>query len=90
MLNLVRDMKGNKKGFYQYTNSKRKTRENASPLLNEAGEQVTKDTEKAQPLNAFFALDFNEKTCLQQCQLPQTSGTVWSKGRLALSGGALS
>lgn len=59
-LNLVRDMKGNKKGFHQYTSSKRRTRENTSPLLNEAGKQVTKDTEKA-----FFALDFNEKTCLQ-------------------------
>jgi len=29
-LNLVRDVKGNKKGFYKYINSKRKTRENAA------------------------------------------------------------
>lgn len=51
-----------------------------SPLLDEAGEQVTKDADKAQVLNNYFASDFSD-VCLQQCQLPQTSGTGWSKGR---------
>ena len=53
-LKLARDVKDNKKGFYKYVNSKRKTRENVGPLLNEAGALVTEDTEKAELLNAIF------------------------------------
>ncbi|PKU33022.1 rna-directed dna polymerase from mobile element jockey-like [Limosa lapponica baueri] len=45
-LNLARGVKGNKKGFYKYINSKRKTRENVGQLLNGAGELVTRDMEK--------------------------------------------
>ena len=37
-LNFAKEVKDNKKGFFEYTNSKRKTRENAL---------VTGDTEKA-------------------------------------------
>lgn len=36
-VNLARDVKGNKKGFYKYINSKRKTRENLGLLLNGTG-----------------------------------------------------
>lgn len=39
--NLVRDVRGNKKGFYRYINSKRKVRGYVGPLLNGAGELVT-------------------------------------------------
>lgn len=39
--NLVRDVKGDKKGFCKYLNSKRKVREYVSPLLNGAEELVT-------------------------------------------------
>lgn len=35
-LNLVQDLKGNKKGFYNYTCSKRRAGKNADPLLNGA------------------------------------------------------
>ncbi|GAB0176869.1 mitochondrial enolase superfamily member 1 [Grus japonensis] len=35
-LNLARDVKDNKKGFFKYISSKRKTRENVGLLLNEA------------------------------------------------------
>ncbi|PKU36582.1 rna-directed dna polymerase from mobile element jockey-like [Limosa lapponica baueri] len=38
-LNLARDAKDNKKGFFKYISSKRKTRENVSPLLNEHVEE---------------------------------------------------
>jgi len=37
-------IKGNKKGFYRYSSSKRKTRENVGVLLNGAGDPVAKDT----------------------------------------------
>jgi len=46
-LNMLRDMKGKKEGFYRSISSKRKTRGNTGLLLNRAGELVTKSTEKA-------------------------------------------
>lgn len=55
-LNLMRDAKNTKKGFYRYIDHKRKTKESVSPLTNE-GEQVTTDVEKAEVLN-FFTLVF--------------------------------
>lgn len=54
-LNLARGVKGNKKGFYKYINSKRKSRENMGQLLNGAGELVARDMEKAKVLSVFFA-----------------------------------
>jgi len=47
-LNLARDVKDNKKDFYKYISSKRKTRDKVGAL-------VTEDTQKAELLNAFFA-----------------------------------
>ncbi|GAB0209103.1 mitochondrial enolase superfamily member 1 [Grus japonensis] len=44
----VRDVKDNKKGFYKYIGDKRKTRENVGLLLNEMGNLVTQDMEKAE------------------------------------------
>ncbi|KGL73735.1 hypothetical protein N309_09201, partial [Tinamus guttatus] len=52
---LARDVRDNKKGFYKYSSSKRKTRENVGLLLNGVGDLVAEDTEKAELLNAFFA-----------------------------------
>jgi len=46
-LNLVREVKDNKNGFFKYIKSKRSTRENMGPLLNEAGALVAENTEKA-------------------------------------------
>ncbi|KAK4810509.1 hypothetical protein QYF61_004289 [Mycteria americana] len=57
-LNLVRDVKGDKKGFCGFIISKRKTRENVGLLLNGAGDLVTQDMEKAEVLSAFFASVF--------------------------------
>lgn len=42
-LHLARDVKGNKRGFYKYINSKRKNRGNVSQLLSEAGPLETQD-----------------------------------------------
>ncbi|GAB0202599.1 mitochondrial enolase superfamily member 1 [Grus japonensis] len=67
-LKLARDVKDNKKGFFKYISSKRKTRENVGPLLNEVGALVTEDTEKAELLNAFFALVFTAKVGPQESQ----------------------
>ncbi|PKU43600.1 hypothetical protein llap_6097 [Limosa lapponica baueri] len=64
--NLARDAKDNKKGFYKYTDDKRKTRKNVGSLMNEMGDLVTQDVEKSELPNAFFALVFTKKNSLQR------------------------
>jgi len=67
-LNLARDVKDNKMGLFKYISSKRKCRDNVGSLLNEAGVPVTKDTEKAELLNACFASVFSAKGGPQESQ----------------------
>ncbi|GAB0179989.1 mitochondrial enolase superfamily member 1 [Grus japonensis] len=67
-LNLARDVKDNKKGFFKYISSKRNTWENVGPLLNEVGALVMEDTEKAELLNAAFASVFTAKAVPQETQ----------------------
>ena len=70
-LNLATKVKDNNKYFYKYINSKRRARENLHPLLNTQGNLVTKDQDKAEVLNAFFASVFNSRTCYSPgTQLP--------------------
>ncbi|PKU49591.1 rna-directed dna polymerase from mobile element jockey-like [Limosa lapponica baueri] len=57
-LDLARDIKKNKKGFYRYINQKRKVKENVPPLLSSNGELVSTEEEKAEVLNNFFASVF--------------------------------
>ncbi|KFQ44814.1 hypothetical protein N333_11559, partial [Nestor notabilis] len=54
-LNLSRDVKNNRKGFYRYVANKRQTRDNVGPLRKLSGELATLDLEKAEVLNDFFA-----------------------------------
>ncbi|XP_050791465.1 uncharacterized protein LOC127040991 [Gopherus flavomarginatus] len=61
-LKLAMGIKGNKKTFYQYIRSKRKTKDRVGPLLNEDGETVTGDLEMAEMLNDFFVSVFTEKS----------------------------
>ena len=65
-LNLATGVKMNKKLFYKYINSKRKTRENLHSLLDEAGNVITEDKEKADVLNAFFTSVFKSQTSYPQ------------------------
>ncbi|KAK4829028.1 hypothetical protein QYF61_001803 [Mycteria americana] len=78
-LNLARDNKDNKKGFYKYVGDKRKTRENVGPLLNKTGDLFMQDMEKAEVLMTTFASDFISKASLQECQAPETRGRVGAR-----------
>jgi len=82
-LNLARDVKDNKKGFSKYISSKRKSRDNVEPLLNEVGVLVTEDTEKAELLNAFFAV-FAAKIGPLESQSLEVREEAWQTYNLPL------
>ena len=68
-------MKSNEKGFYGDISSRRKARENVGPLLNGAGDLLINEIKKSEVLNVFFTLVFSGRTCLQESQAPEASGT---------------
>ncbi|KFQ86650.1 hypothetical protein N337_07878, partial [Phoenicopterus ruber ruber] len=57
-LNLARDAKNNKKGFYRFASQERKVKESMPPLMSKTGKLVTMDEEKSEVLNNFFASVF--------------------------------
>ncbi|CAM5107726.1 unnamed protein product [Natator depressus] len=75
-LQLARDVKSNKKGFFRYVGNKKKAKESVGPLLNEGGNLVTEDAEKANVLNAFFASVFTNKDSSQTAALGITTWGV--------------
>ncbi|GAB0204029.1 mitochondrial enolase superfamily member 1 [Grus japonensis] len=85
-LNLARDVKDNKKGFFKYISNKMKTRENVGLLLNEMDALVMEDTEKVELLNAFFASVFTAKASPQESQTLEVGEKVWRKEDLPLVG----
>lgn len=80
--NLSRNMKGNKKGSRKYINRKKQEK---SVLLNEEEDTVTKDTEKAEVLNAFFVSVFSNQGSLQNLWLLKSVGSL-EQGRLPFGG----
>ncbi|CAM5091720.1 unnamed protein product [Eretmochelys imbricata] len=72
-LQLAKDVKSNKKGFFRYFSKKKKVKESVGPLLNEGGNLVTEDVEKANVLNAFFASVFTNKVSSQTAALGSTA-----------------
>jgi len=83
-LNLARDVKDNKKGFFNYISSKRKTRDNVGPLLNEVSVLVKEDTEKAELLTAFIASVFTAKAGPQASQALEVREEACRKDGLSL------
>ena len=73
------DVKDNKKGFFKYISSKRKSGDAVSPLLNEVGALVSQSTEKAELLNAFFVPVFTAQAGPQASQPPEVRGQIWTK-----------
>ncbi|NXQ07519.1 LIN1 transcriptase, partial [Vidua macroura] len=75
-LKMVTSVQDNKKCFYNYINGKRKGKINLCSLLDERGNLVTTDEEKAEMLSAFFAAVFSGKTaCFQEnCPLGLVDG----------------
>ncbi|KAK4825315.1 hypothetical protein QYF61_026834 [Mycteria americana] len=60
-LSLAAAVKDNKKHFFKYISGKRRAQENLQSLVDGGGNTVTKDEEKAEVLNAFFASVFNSR-----------------------------
>ncbi|KFQ81576.1 hypothetical protein N335_14481, partial [Phaethon lepturus] len=57
-LNVARDAKNNKKGFYRCVSQKRKVKESVPPWMSKTGRHVTMDEQKAEVLDNFFASVF--------------------------------
>lgn len=65
-LNLVKDVKGNKKGLYRQITSKKKNSEDMDPLINRLGDVVRKDMKRDEVLNVFLASASASKISLQK------------------------
>ncbi|KAK4832124.1 hypothetical protein QYF61_020801 [Mycteria americana] len=81
-MDLLEDIKDDKKGFHKYIHNKRKTRENVGPSVNGMGDLVMQDMEKAELLNAFFASVFTSKTGIQEFQQLREAPKDWRKANV--------
>ena len=71
------DIKGNKK-FCRYISDKRKAREDVDPFWKEAGDVITRDTEKADVLDDFFASVFTSKG-IHTTRVAESKGKNWER-----------
>lgn len=62
-------VKENKKSFYKYISSKRRSKENLHHLLDAVGNVTTENKEKAEVLNAFSTSAFNNQISYPQVTL---------------------
>lgn len=83
-LNLAKDVKKNKKGFFKYMNNKRKAKDNVGLLPNGRDTLVTENAEKAELLNAAFALGQDQQSGIYDLG-DQGRGVL--KGRFSLGQG---
>jgi len=67
-LNLARDVKDNKKGFYRYIGRRRQAKESIPPLIKGNGELGSSVIEKAEVLNECFASVFPSGQASRACQ----------------------
>jgi len=81
-LKLARDVKKNKKGFFNYISSKRKARHNVGLLLSEVGVLVMEDAEKAELLNFCFVSVFSAKAGPQESQALEAREEAYRKDDL--------
>lgn len=67
-LNIARDLKNNKKGFYKYIGRKKQTKDNVPPLISKDRELAFSNIEKAEVLKEFSALVFMGGQAPHVCQ----------------------
>ena len=73
-LNLARDVKDNKKGFYKYIGRRRQAKETVPPLMKSNGELASSEIEKAEVLSECFASVFTAGQASLVCQDPESLG----------------
>lgn len=69
-IHLATAVKDNKKWFYKYISNKKRAKENLHPVPDVEVNIVSKDEEKDEVLNAFFASVCNTKTSCRQSTRP--------------------
>ena len=76
-LNLARDAKKNRKGFYRYLNQKSQVQEGIQPLASDIGKLVATDKEKAEVLINSFASVFSDNCLPHGPQMFRFVGGDW-------------
>jgi len=76
-LNLARDTKNNKKGFYSYVSQKKKVKEGIPPLMRKSGKLVTTGDKKAEILNNISASVFTGSLSSHTSQVDGPQDGAW-------------